>query len=632
MPDRETMLLFAPTPTQFREMLRVAQLAKDSERYRPVILGEMPGYLLEQVRPMADERGIELFDYNAPETWPVEDRTPVTMGRLDFRPSMELARSWFPAALAWDSVENYFKIVRHSLALAKAALKRFQPAAIVVPEQTVGHAYMTLVRMVASLKLPVVVVPFTISSEKEAAVAFLRHEQFEPLFSLRPRFNRIVGSLLPQWVYEHEGEKLLRWPPGGPVASWWYATAQPRPWVYNDGHATAIAAENEHMAARYRKSGIDESKIRVTGCVADDIRQAMIDRREDARREFTAEVGLELGNRKLVVAAIPPELEGVPSCVGGFAELAREVAQVGAHHPDVVTLLSLHPTIKRERVAELEQYPSTRISNRTVAELIPIADLYVACASATIRQAIAAGVPVVNFDAFAFAYEDYVGVPGVFTTTGAAEHWKTIGELLTQDAMLEKAKAAIGEESRRWGVRGGVAGKQILALVDTLKASSPGPLAPPAVDRLEMKREGSERLQPAVEVALAMVDALILAVRAIPAVWERVKAVVDRYLGAVTRRVSAAWSSMRLRGVRGFLVHIRDVCALKRAELRGRGTPLARIAAAVLALPAVPFAVYFFLRRVRQSVGQRGVLGFLRHAVGLASGQQSDVDAGAMRR
>ena len=44
---------------------------------------------------------------------------------------------------------------------------------------------------------------------------------------------------------------------------------------------------------------------------------------------------------------------------------------------------------------------------RDTALLIPLCDIYIAFASATIRWAITAGKPVLNYDIFQYNYEDY---------------------------------------------------------------------------------------------------------------------------------------------------------------------------------------------------------------------------------
>ena len=75
-------------------------------------------------------------------------------------------------------------------------------------------------------------------------------------------------------------------------------------------------------------------------------------------------------------------------------------------------IIALHPSVVRETMLHLET-ERIKIASAGTAALVPLCDLFVASVSSTIRWAIAAGKPVVNYDVYRYRYTDYLKVPGV---------------------------------------------------------------------------------------------------------------------------------------------------------------------------------------------------------------------------
>ena len=70
---------------------------------------------------------------------------------------------------------------------------------------------------------------------------------------------------------------------------------------------------------------------------------------------------------------------------------------------DANVLINLHPRINPASVAWLKALGAT-IIDEPIERLVPLADIYVAVASATIRLGISCGIPVVNYDAYQYDY------------------------------------------------------------------------------------------------------------------------------------------------------------------------------------------------------------------------------------
>ena len=113
-----------------------------------------------------------------------------------------------------------------------------------------------------------------------------------------------------------------------------------------------------------------------------------------------------------------------------------------------------------------------RIGPSDTASLIAMGDLFVASVSSTIRWAIAAGKPVVNYDVYRYRYDDYVEVPGVLILEEQTEFADTMRRLTTDPAYL--AEIALRQQSvaRSWGVLDGDAGRRMIALFESLLAKS----------------------------------------------------------------------------------------------------------------------------------------------------------------
>ncbi|WP_369722501.1 hypothetical protein AB8Z38_00170 [Bradyrhizobium sp. LLZ17] len=128
------------------------------------------------------------------------------------------------------------------------------------------------------------------------------------------------------------------------------------------------------------------------------------------------------------------------------------------------TLIRPHPRIPLERLSGFEG-PNVKISLQPTAELIPLCDLYVASISATIRWAIACGIPVINYDTYRYRYADYESAAGVLSV----EELGDFRSLMTRFVDDEKFAAALKERQcsvmKYWGQLDDGAGRRLSALV-----------------------------------------------------------------------------------------------------------------------------------------------------------------------
>ena len=122
-----------------------------------------------------------------------------------------------------------------------------------------------------------------------------------------------------------------------------------------------------------------------------------------------------------------------------------------------------------ERTAAILAGTEVRVSLADTASLVPLCDLYVASISATIRWAIACGIPVVNYDCYRLRYGDYAGVEGVITVENFSEFTAAIARFddAAYRARLTEAQRATASQ---WGELDGRAMQRIMSLIESVSA------------------------------------------------------------------------------------------------------------------------------------------------------------------
>lgn len=524
--SKTNVLVFVHIPTHFAEMLRVAQLLASSPRYRPIVmfnaLYEGVGFDIDACRRQGiDVLTADTFRRYLPPRGALSGFQRILFGlrrRLGWRFRLGVRRA-ARAALAgakwlfrlsrgqgvavralrtvsWLVLAPFVFLLR--VPLRHAALAAFgflfrrlsvllppdianlryfwrvlprlveenRVGLVVVPEDNFFYFTNLLIRAVHERGGVAVVVPFTIVNMLEWSEAFYR----EPACDTRLLLNRVIAELFPAWTHEHRGRRLVL-PVQQVLAAEYLRAAPPVPWLINSGEADAIAAESPFMADYYRRAGIPERQVRLTGALYDDVLHRGLEQAPQAREALYRELGLPAG-RPMILCAMPPNQlggAGRPQCAyRDYREILEAfAAPLEALADDWNVVLNLHPRITAEEATVLAGR-RLRISRRNIADLVPLARLFVASSSATIRLAVSCGVPVVNYDVYAYDYDDYRHVPGVITMTKQQDYVTWLDGLTRYPQTWEEKRAALTEFTRDRAMLDGKAGERILALLDEL--------------------------------------------------------------------------------------------------------------------------------------------------------------------
>ena len=309
--------------------------------------------------------------------------------------------------------------------------------------------------------IPCVVVPFALAGlEDPAGAIILQREQKIAGVNL---VNYFVAWRYPHWVLEYRGQRLLRLSPQEIFAIENLEASPPIPWLMNSTLHAPIAVESQYMYDFYTNLGIPAEKLILTGALYNDLMANIQENFAENRANLYAELGLET-DKPMILCAIPPDKASRLEEFSSFEEMTRfwmqTVNKVGFH-----VVVSLHPKLDPTQFDYLEDL-GAKISSRKVDTLIPLCHIYVASVSSTIRLAVAAGKPVINYDVYKFRYDDFKDIGGVITMETPDEFAKTVDKLTGDDNFYQNTLSEI--EMGYFGNLDGKTGERMLAFFQKL--------------------------------------------------------------------------------------------------------------------------------------------------------------------
>lgn len=447
-----TVLHLIETPGQFQELARVAQLFQQTRKVAQLFLVYDCGPATAQVLAEIEQIGAECLNAGGPAENKARRRA------LDATPAMLRSMLRFVR----DTFRPPALFVQY-----RRLLRRRKVDLVIVAEDNVAGRSRALVEAATRAGIPVLLLPFTIPNRDEAA-RLVGHRRS---YQARGPLARMFASLRPKWVYEATGGPLLRipWPQAMVVEL--TGLAPKRPWFDNEGPAT-IALESRAMMAHYISLGFSERQLAVTGSLADETLE--ISTRERARRQAELRHRFGLSEKPLLLCALPPNQLAGGITIGEFSSypalLEAWAVALATVSKQFAVVVRPHPRIA-EPALEPVRRAGLAIAFDDTATLVPLCELYVASISATIRWALACGIPVINYDVFQYRLDDYQDVPGILNVNDLASFKAALDRLARSPDVLAALKAQSATVAADWGWRDGGSAGRILALVDRLIAA-----------------------------------------------------------------------------------------------------------------------------------------------------------------
>lgn len=297
-------------------------------------------------------------------------------------------------------------------------------------------------------------------SAQEAVTAY----KHSPDHALRPELVALVRSYLPHWLAEGEHFAITRLPFAEMLAREITGVAPFNPWLVNSGHSHSIALESVAMEKVYREFGFPSENLKVIGHPLQDVIAGAARDRVEKRKTLAAQYGLSSPDLPLAVVAMPPDQSSSRPCsYSTYAELVAAFARLPYEMAGLNVIVSPHPNISEEGRALIRATEAILIET-SVSDLLPLADVYIACVSSTIKWALGCGVPTINYDCYGYGYSDYLGTPQVINVSNDAafrDALRVIADPEQRNRLTDLARQGTAD----WGVFDGKALDRLIRLL-----------------------------------------------------------------------------------------------------------------------------------------------------------------------
>ena len=389
--------------------------------------------------------------------------------RFDRMPVPWRAKLFSFLAPAKDSI--MVRILGARMAAAQRVFKELSPTAIVVAEDGISGPA-AVIAAARSMAIPVVDLPYGYGTQPDLEIALEEKVADNELLHPEGHLGRLVQWLAPTWIKKGRFAGCIIFPTNYIVAREALGMTLQNAWVVHGGYADCLLVESEQMMRLYRGEGLPPEKLALTGTPYCDTMFAALERDNRARAAFRRAQRVENGPLRILVSwpTSYHESRAAHCEFATYQDMSREI--LGWLHalPECCLTVSLHPAIQGENRALIESM-GLSISQEYVIDLIPKNDIYISYFSSTQRWAIAAGKPVVNYDAYKVGLTIYDSAPGFHNAT-SFEDFKAVLQRLTSDGAFEKDVAKQLTVAEDWGLIDGQCMQRMLATIDqlTLKA------------------------------------------------------------------------------------------------------------------------------------------------------------------
>jgi hypothetical protein len=368
--------------------------------------------------------------------------------------------------LATPDYRYHLRSLRRRLDAARAAIRQIGPRLLILGEDGIaGDPH--VIKASREREIPVLVCPYGYGSRRDLENALQQKRRAGELILAEGRSGEAVRRRYPHWVMDTPDGPALLLRPDLILAREALGLGLRDPWTVHGGAADRIAVESNAMLRHYRREGLPEAKLSLTGSLYCDVLHQALE--ADPRHLRAFETASRINPWEVrVLVALPPSFHGErESEFDSFAELCRETLGFLGAQPRSRITVSVHPATLPDDRRAIEGTGVT-LSDDYVLNLLPSHDLYVTCFSSTIRWAIACRKPVLNYDMYRFRLPDYSGVEGVHTVDTESEFRRIAQGLIGDPARYETVARAQRAAAEDWGVVDGRSFERLQELVREL--------------------------------------------------------------------------------------------------------------------------------------------------------------------
>lgn len=357
------------------------------------------------------------------------------------------------------TIDRFAYIPVHRFILTRELSRYFKKSKfdlLLMAEANIAYTNEIFIKSFSKIGKPTVIYPYTFSTPLEPATTYKKCR----LHRYRKSFARLIDK---KWIYEFEGNKLIRMPITQILAIEAFHCTPPHPWVQESCTANKIIAESERIKKHYITQGIPESQISVCGDINHDVMHASLISKDDIKRDECEKLGFDPDSKIVLFAVFPDCINYNTGCEFNDYYKMLEWITLELQKIDHYNLIiCLHPALKASDFQFLET-DRAKMSMQSTAHLLPIADLYVSSVSASIKMAIALGVPVFNYDVYNFKYRDYADVGGVLHIESKSQFKQAIIDT-NKGSLISTLKIKQEQSSNEWGLIDGKSMERFLDL------------------------------------------------------------------------------------------------------------------------------------------------------------------------
>jgi hypothetical protein len=369
-----------------------------------------------------------------------------------------------------ESLRPYELVHDAALKRAHSALRAIDPAALVVSEDGVS-SHLPLIAAARQRRIPVVDVPFGYAMRSDFDRDLERKASAGELRRASGADGLLLRLLAPQWVDKGRFAGAVMFPPPYILAAEAKGITLRDAWTVHGGLADRLCAESQENLERYLEEGIPQSKCELTGSpYCDDMVDAVAGN-PAAQEALCKPQPIEPGRLKVLVSWPPSyhDQRGDQNEFGTYEEMTRRIFRGLRAVPGTEVTASLHPACAPETRSWVEA-EGVAVSDDYVIRLIPQHDVFVTYFSSTIRWAIAAGKPVINYDAYRLGIDIYDRAGGFTNVETLQELTSRMAALAGEPAAFSRMTAEQCRAAPRWGLLDGRCCERIAALIGRLVA------------------------------------------------------------------------------------------------------------------------------------------------------------------
>ncbi|PCJ89576.1 MAG: hypothetical protein COA57_01525 [Flavobacteriales bacterium] len=434
--NNQRILIVINIATQFKVLRHVIELLNESSKFHPIVYLDFSTVNLSDSLVYCRENKIEFITFgNVPK-----DFYQTENNSNNKNANKEIAKqNYLKGLLKQLFFVQFLSLVRfylRELSTKKQLLVSKKIKLLILAEDGVGYNNCVFTKATNLLQIPSVVIPFTVCNALEP----LSKIKNRPSYSTNRLANNLLFKLVRKWGYEHNKKRYVRLPAPQALAMEISGVSPPLPWQMNSGFANRIFVESKYMYDYYMAEGINEDKLHITGMLSDDIVFNIINNQQTYRKEFTLKYNLD-ANKPIILFAIPPFIT-YQAPIGDFSsgiDMVGFILNLFKEQSRFNVVLNFHPRSNKEDY-ELIRHFDIPLTDEDITKIIPLCDLFIASISATIRNAIACGKPVINYDLFKHRYTDYNNVDGVITVYAKDEFEQTFSQFTNDQSLMEKIK------------------------------------------------------------------------------------------------------------------------------------------------------------------------------------------------